>query len=91
MISDFLYGNIPYFSYSKVEIQMLNERGTIDMNEYLTAADIAKIIHCGKNKAYWLMHQPDFPSVKIGGRYLVSKDEFDKFMKQNVYKEYPFY
>ncbi|MBQ8982122.1 MAG: helix-turn-helix domain-containing protein [Lachnospiraceae bacterium] len=58
------------------------------MKELLNAKDIAMELRCGKNKAYQLMHQSDFPAIKIGGRYLVARDSFEEFLTRNQYKEY---
>lgn len=58
------------------------------MVDVLRAKDIAEILHCGLDKAYLLMHQSDFPSVKLGGRYFVLRDEFEQFLRNNSYKEY---
>lgn len=56
--------------------------------ELLKVDDIRKILSCGKNKAYAIINQKDFPKVKIGGRYYVPKSEFIKWINNNLYKKY---
>lgn len=42
----------------------------------------------GTNKCYTLVKSDGFPSIKIGNKYLVPKDEFEKWVKTYTYHEY---
>ena len=42
----------------------------------LSAFDLAKALHISKPKAYELMHQENFPSLRLGRRLVVPKDKF---------------
>lgn len=42
----------------------------------------------GRDKAYQLMHSKAFPSNKIGGRYYVSAEAFDEWLKRYANKEF---
>lgn len=55
---------------------------------YLTVKDLQRILHFSKTKVYELIKQDDFPSIKIGGSYLIPQEEFNTFMKRLLYKEY---
>lgn len=58
------------------------------MNEpiFYTTKDIQDILKIGRDKAYTLMRSASFPSIKIGGQYLVSKDSFLAWIQRYEYK-----
>ena len=43
---------------------------------FLNAETVAKVLGVAASTAYELMHEKDFPTVKIGNRLLVSKEKF---------------
>lgn len=43
-----------------------------------TVKDLQEQLGIGRDTAYALMHAKGFPSIKIGGRYFVSKDSLMK-------------
>lgn len=45
-----------------------------------TAKDIQRIFHCGKNKAYEIMHMHGFPSFRINSAIYVEKNELKKWI-----------
>lgn len=47
-----------------------------DIPMYLIADDICAISRMSKSKAYELFHSDDFPTIKIGGRLSVQKDDY---------------
>ena len=55
---------------------------------YYTTKDLMEILHIGKNKANSLMTQKDFPSMKLGNKWLIKKENFDDFMYRWQNKEY---
>lgn len=38
----------------------------------LTVSDLRRVLQLGRDRCYELMHNPSFPSMKIGNRYFVS-------------------
>lgn len=42
----------------------------------LNADTVANVLGIATSTAYELMHEKDFPSIKIGSRLLVPKDKF---------------
>lgn len=54
-----------------------------EKTEMLTAKELKDIMRCGINRAYDLMKSPAFPSIKIGGRYLVSVFALEKWLELN--------
>ena len=57
---------------------------------FYNTKDIQNILHIGKNKATNLMSQKDFPSIKLGGKWLIKKEHFDDFINRWKNKEYEF-
>lgn len=57
---------------------------------FYTTKDLCSILRIGKNRANDLMRQKDFPSIKLGGKYIVAKSDLDKFIERWKNKEYNF-
>ena len=58
---------------------------------YYTLKDIQIIFHCGRDKAFALVQIKSFPKIKIGGRYYIDREEFNKWRKANLYTEISLY
>ena len=43
---------------------------------FLNAATVAKVLGISPSSGYELMHEPDFPVLKIGSRLVVPKEKF---------------
>lgn len=56
--------------------------------QFYTVTEIKKILTIGTSKCYNLVKSDGFPSIKIGNKYLVPKDEFEKWVKTYTYHEY---
>lgn len=55
----------------------------IYMEQYvMTVADVQKVLHIGKDKAYRLFKQKSFPSFRLDGRYLVTEKDFERWMER---------
>jgi len=48
--------------------------------------DIERIMGFGKNKANNLMNASTFPSTKIGGEWVVTKENFEAWLDKNAHK-----
>lgn len=55
---------------------------------FYTVTDIKQMFDIGTTKAYNLIASDGFPSIKIGRKYIVPKEEFDKWVKTYTYHEY---
>ncbi len=53
-----------------------------------TVADIRRIMSIGKDLAYALMHSKSFPSCKIGNKYYITKENFDKWISSYTNKTF---
>ena len=51
---------------------------------FLNAEVIAKALGISPASTYELMHEPDFPVLKIGNRMVVSKGKFILWVEENT-------
>ncbi len=54
----------------------------------LTAKDIQRIFHMGKNTAYALMNSKGFPTLRINERLFVSPDALQKWINDNTGQQF---
>lgn len=55
-----------------------------DLPLFLNAETIAKLLGISISSSYELMHEKDFPSLKIGPRLLVSKEKFSEWIDKKT-------
>ena len=53
---------------------------------FLNADVVAKILGVAKSTAYELMHEKDFPALKIGNRLIVPKEKFKQWVETKTNK-----
>ena len=51
---------------------------------FLNAATVAKVLGVSPSSGYELMHEPDFPVLKIGSRMVVPKEKFVEWVAQHT-------
>ena len=51
---------------------------------FLNAATVAKELGVSSSSGYELMHEPDFPVLKIGNRLVVPKEKFVEWVSQHT-------
>lgn len=51
---------------------------------FLNAAIVARVLGIAPSSAYELMHEADFPVLKIGNRLVVPKEKFVEWVEQNT-------
>ena len=54
-----------------------------DLPLVLSALDVANALRISRAGAYDLLRSESFPTLKIGRRVVVSKEEFIKWIKEN--------
>ena len=57
-----------------------------DLPLFLNAELLAKVLGVGASSAYELMHEKGFPSVRIGKRFIVPRDDLKRWMEEQVAK-----
>ena len=55
-----------------------------DLPLFLNADTVAKVLGASVSSAYELMHQPDFPVVRVGSRMVVPKDAFIRWVESHT-------
>ena len=51
---------------------------------FLNAAMVAKVLGIAPSSSYELMHEKDFPVIRIGKRMVVEKSRFIEWVKNNT-------
>jgi predicted DNA-binding transcriptional regulator AlpA len=51
---------------------------------FLNAKLVAQVLGISPSSGYELLHQQDFPTLKIGSRIVVPKEEFIQWVKRNT-------
>ena len=55
-----------------------------DLPLFLNAAMVAKTLGIAPSSAYELMHEADFPILKIGSRIVVPKEKFVEWVERHT-------
>ena len=55
-----------------------------DLPLFLNAAMVAKVLGIAPSSSYELMHEADFPVLKIGNRLIVPKEKFVEWVEQHT-------
>ena len=51
---------------------------------FLNADTVAKVLGVSPSSGYELMHDPEFPILKIGSRMVVPKEKFIQWVEQHT-------
>lgn len=51
---------------------------------FLNAATVAKVLGVSPSSGYELMHEPDFPVLKVGNRLVVPKEKFLEWVSRHT-------
>ena len=51
---------------------------------FLNAEIVAKVLGIAPSSSYELMHEADFPVLKVGSRMVVPKEKFIQWVAQNA-------
>jgi len=51
---------------------------------FLNAEIIAKVLGISPSSSYELMHEPNFPVLKIGNRMVIPKEKFIHWVEENT-------
>ena len=51
---------------------------------FLNADTVAKVLGIATSTAYELMHENDFPSLKVGSRLIVPKENFKQWIETKI-------
>ena len=65
------FSDTPYKNYDELPL-------------FLNAATVAKVLGIAPSSSYELMHEKDFPALRIGSRIVVSKEAFIHWVEQHT-------
>ena len=51
---------------------------------FLNADTVAKVLGISISSAYELMHEKDFPALKVGNRLIVPKENFKQWVETKI-------
>ena len=51
---------------------------------FLNAATVAKVLGVSPSSGYELMHEPDFPALRIGSRIVIPKEAFIRWVEEHT-------
>ena len=51
---------------------------------FLNAATVARVLGVSPSSGYELMHEPDFPVLKVGSRMVVPKEKFVEWVLRHT-------
>ena len=51
---------------------------------FLNATTVAKVLGISPSSGYELMHEPDFPVLKVGSRMVVPKEKFVEWVSRHT-------
>ena len=51
---------------------------------FLNSETVAKVLGVSSSSAYELMHEPDFPMLRIGNRMVVPKEQFIQWVVEHT-------
>lgn len=51
---------------------------------FLNAATVSSVLGVSPASAYELMHEKDFPTLRVGSRMVVPKEKFIKWVEQHT-------
>ena len=55
-----------------------------DLPMFLNVATVAKLLGISQSSGYELMHEKDFPAIKIGNRILVPRDKLKEWVENKM-------
>lgn len=70
----------------ELEVQESSRRVGVVIEIY-TTKEMMQILKFGKTKMNALLQSGEFPAVKIGGQYRITKEALEKWMLENQGKE----
>ena len=67
-----------------IDMKSSEHKSYDDLPLFLNAAIVAKALGVAPSSAYELMHEADFPVLKIGNRIVIPKAKFIQWVEQHT-------
>ena len=68
----------------KYNMKESNYKNYDELPLFLNAKTVAKVLGVSPSSGYELMHEPDFPVLKVGSRLVVPKEKFVEWVSQHT-------
>ena len=68
----------------KYNMKESNYKNYDELPLFLNAKTVAKVLSVSPSSCYELMHEPDFPVLKIGSRMVVPKEQFVEWVLRHT-------
>ena len=65
-------------------MKMSNYKSYDELPLFLNAELVAKVLGVSPSSGYELMHEADFPVLKVGSRMVVPKEKFIEWVERNT-------
>lgn len=76
-----------FSEFQYTEVNFLKEstyKNYDDLPLFLNAAMVARVLGVAPSSAYELMHETDFPTLRVGSRMVVPKENFIEWVEQHT-------
>ena len=74
----------PNLQKGLIDVKISEYKSYDDLPLFLNAAVVAKALGVAPSSAYELMHEADFPVLKVGNRIVIPKEKFVGWVEQHT-------
>ena len=74
----------PKFTERVIDMKLSEYKSYDELPLFLNAAIVAKALGIAPSSAYELLHEADFPVLKVGSRIVVPKEKFIEWVEQHT-------
>ena len=74
----------PNLQKGLIDVKISEYKSYDDLPLFLNAETVAKVLGIAPSSAYELMHETDFPVLKVGNRMVVPKEKFVEWVERHT-------
>ena len=67
-----------------IQMKLSEYKSYDELPLFLNATTVAKVLGVSPSSGYELMHEPNFPVLKVGTRMVVLKEKFIRWVEKNA-------
>ena len=67
-----------------IQMKLSEYKSYDELPLFLNAETVSKVLGISPSSSYELMHEPNFPVLKIGNRIVVPKEKFIQWVEENT-------
>jgi predicted DNA-binding transcriptional regulator AlpA len=86
LVSAFLFVNQKFYMKVRKIMKESQFKSYDELPLFLNAQHLSSVLGIGRASAYELMDEKGFPTLRVGGRKVVSKEAFIKWVTENTGK-----